>query len=185
VGVVLAIYCEQNTSTYRYESNVRYMLQRATAWIALFFIMWHVFHMHGWIHREFWLDNVARPLFGAQFDPERATSSSAMALASVVTKILYTIGLLATVFHLANGVWTAGITWGLWTTRAAQQRAKYVCAVFGVLLAAVGMTALVGMSTVDIDEARAIETVRIEERERQEEQARKLEEKLKQRNQQE
>jgi len=48
VGVQRAVSCETNSSMYRYGGNVRYTLQRVTAWIALFFIAWHVFHMHGW-----------------------------------------------------------------------------------------------------------------------------------------
>ena len=55
-----------------------------------------------------------------------------------VVPFLYAIGVLSCVFHLANGIWTMGITWGVWISPAAQ-RANVVCAVFGVGLAAVGM----------------------------------------------
>ena len=48
-------------------------------------------------------------------------------------------------FHLANGLWTMGITWGVWTSPAAQRRALGVCTVFGLLLAVVGVGALFGM----------------------------------------
>jgi succinate dehydrogenase / fumarate reductase cytochrome b subunit len=64
---------------------------------------------------------------------------------------------LSCVFHFANGIWTGGITWGIWTSRAAQRRASYVVSVFGVLLAIVAMSALVGMARVDVDQARKIE----------------------------
>ena len=165
LGIVRAVNCEPNSGTYRYGSNVRYTLQRVTAWIALFFIFWHVFHMHGWLHTSYWTENVAHKLGGGQFDPEHATSTAAGALQSLLVRILYSIGVLSTVYHLANGLWTSGITWGLWTTPAAQRRADYVCAAFGVLLAFVGMSALVGMSRADIADARAIEQARIEQRE--------------------
>ncbi len=33
---------------------------------------------------------------------------------------LYSVGVLSCVFHLANGIWTFGITWGLWITPEAQ-----------------------------------------------------------------
>lgn len=178
LGIVRAVYCETNAGVYRYGSNVRYTLQRVTAWIALVFIAWHVFHMHGWIHNEYYLENIARPLRGGQFDPHHATSSAAAAFGPLLVKILYAIGVLACVYHLANGLWTSGITWGLWTTPAAQRRADYVCAAFGVLLAFVGVGALFGMSMVDQTEARAIEQVRIErheeDRRREQEELQKL-----------
>jgi succinate dehydrogenase / fumarate reductase cytochrome b subunit len=66
------------------------------------------------------------------------------------------------VYHLANGLWTMGITWGVWTSPKAQQRADYVCTAFGMGLAIVGLSALFGISTVDLGEARAIEQARIE-----------------------
>lgn len=172
LGVVRAVYCETNAGVYRYGSNVRYTLQRVTAWIALVFIAWHVFHMHGWIHNDYYLKNIANPLNGGLFDPHHATSSAAAAFGPLLVKILYAIGVLACVYHLANGLWTSGITWGIWTTPAAQRRADYVCAAFGVLLAFVGLGALFGMSTVDQTKALAIEKVRIE---RHEDEARRIE----------
>lgn len=177
-GVWIAVNCEPNSGSYAYTSNIRYTLQRATAWIALFFIFWHVFHMHGWFHNEFWLDRVARPLFGAQFDPEHATSSAALALGGLLAKILYAIGVLSCVYHLANGIWTAGITWGLWTTPAAQRRANYVCGAFGVLFSVVGLSALVGMGKANVIEAKAVEQARIEQREDLLERVEKIEHEL-------
>src|SRR6185369_13749993 len=113
---------------------------------------------------DIWLDNVARPLFGAQFDAEHATSTAALALQPLLAKILYAIGVLACVYHLANGLWTMGITWGVWTSPAAQRRANYLCAGFGAILAVAGLGALWGMSSTDIDAAKAVETVRLEQK---------------------
>ncbi|HEX3869006.1 MAG TPA: succinate dehydrogenase cytochrome b558 subunit [Pirellulales bacterium] len=162
VGIVIVRSGSYNTVAYPYGGNVRYMLQRATAWIALFFIFWHVFHMHGWFHSDWWHENLAAPLGGASFDSERATSSARQALQPVLFKVLYGIGVLSCVYHLANGLWTSGITWGLWTTRAAQRRADYVCTAFGILLAILGLAALVGVSTADEANALAVEQIHIE-----------------------
>ena len=63
--------------------------------------------------------------------------------------MLYAVGVLSCVFHLANGIWTMGITWGVWTSPAAQRRANWVCSLAGVVLAVVGMSALYGAVTVD------------------------------------
>ncbi len=157
LGVVIVYGGIPNLGAYRYGSNFRYTLQRATGLIAFVFIVWHVFHLHGWFHTEWWLENVARPLNGANFKPYNAASTLGLAMGSLLIQACYAIGILACVFHLANGIWTMGITWGAWTSPAAQRRALRACAVFGVLLAAVGLGALVGASTVNIDQARTDE----------------------------
>lgn len=162
-----------DTANYPYRENFRYMLQRVTAWIALLFIGWHVFHMHGWLQFDWWLNDVAEPLGGAQFDPHHASTSAAAALAPLWAKAIYAVGVVATTYHLANGIWTAGITWGLWISPAAQRRANWACLVFGLALGTVGLSALGGMAWLsqpeNYAEARAIEEVRIQaEQEREE-----------------
>jgi succinate dehydrogenase / fumarate reductase cytochrome b subunit len=84
-----------------------------------------------------------------------------LALQSGIVMLLYTIGVLSCVFHLANGIWTMGITWGVWISPRAQKQALRVCGVFGVLLAIVGMSALFGMWSTGrgekLQEARSVE----------------------------
>jgi succinate dehydrogenase cytochrome b subunit len=145
VGVAIVVGMVPNTTAYPYLANRRYTLQRWTGMIAFAFIAWHVFQMHGWFHFDAWLKHVAEPLGGAEFRPFNAASSAGIALQSPVVLVLYVIGVLACVYHLANGLWTMGITWGVWTSPAAQGRALKVCAAFGVLLAVVSMGALYGM----------------------------------------
>lgn len=147
-----------NNNAYQYGANYRYTLQRATGIIALAFIIWHVFHLHGWFHFDWWLANIAEPLNGANFKPFNAASTLGEAMTGTTIQVLYVIGMLACVFHLANGIWTMGITWGVWISPAAQGRALRICAAFGVLLAVAGIGALVGASAVKVEEARAEET---------------------------
>lgn len=142
-----------NSAIYRTSSNLRYSLQRISGMIAFIFIVWHVFHMHGWFHSPTWLKNVADPLGGANFRPYNAASSLAIALQGMIITALYVIGVLSCVFHLANGVWTMGITWGVWISPAAQRRANFVCGAFGIGLSVVSMSALYGAKSVDIGEA--------------------------------
>jgi succinate dehydrogenase / fumarate reductase cytochrome b subunit len=178
VGVVIIRSGQSNLSSYQYQGNVRYTLQRATAWIALLFIFWHVFHMHGWIHADWWKTSVAEKLNGANFDWQHATSTAAKALAEPFAKIAYAIGVLSCVYHLANGLWTMGITWGVWTTPEAQRRANYLCGGFGLFMAVVGMSALYGVASADKDEAVAVEEVRLQFQKQQAEAVKALEEKL-------
>lgn len=157
LGVVIIRGGLPNVSSYPLSGNVRYSLQRASGMVAFFFIMWHVFHMHGWFHFDGYLKSVAEPLGGAQFKPYNAASSAAQALRSGAVQVLYAIGVLSCVFHLANGIWTMGITWGVWVSPAAQRRANYASIVFGVAMSIVGLGALNGMSRVDVEKARQIE----------------------------
>ncbi len=156
-GVVIIRGGLPNYGSYKYTSNLRYTLQRATGMIAFVFIMWHVFHMHGWFHFDAWLQGVAEPLGGAQFSPYNAASSLGLAMAGVAKPILYGIGVLSCVYHLANGIWTMGITWGVWTSPAAQKRADRVCIAFGIALAFVGLSAIGGAKNIDVDAAKAME----------------------------
>lgn len=160
IGLAILAGSMPNATHYPYVSNVRYTLQRATAIIALLFILWHVFHMHGWIHAAWWTEAIRGfpELFrGANFRPYNAASTAAKALQSGLVVALYAIGLLATVYHFANGVWTAGITWGVWTTPRSQRGATYACLALGVLVFLVGMGSLWGMHSVSPEEAIEIE----------------------------
>jgi succinate dehydrogenase / fumarate reductase cytochrome b subunit len=138
-----------NHGSYAYCSNIRYSLQRASGMIAFVFIFWHVFHMHGWIHADWWMKSVAA-LGGASFRPYNAASTAALAIQqSPLVPICYTVGVLSCVFHLANGVWTMGITWGVWVSADAQKRANWIAIALGIGLAFVSMGGLSGFWTMD------------------------------------
>ena len=165
IGVMIIAGSVPNTGAYPYTKNYRYYAQRATGMIAFAFIMYHVFHMHGWFHFDAWTKNVAEPLGGHQFRAYNAASTMGQAMqgtGAVILWVVYLIGVLSSVFHLANGIWTMGITWGVWITPKAQQRASNLCAVFGVLLAIVGISAIYGAATVDVPAARAKEKEMLE-----------------------
>jgi succinate dehydrogenase / fumarate reductase cytochrome b subunit len=158
VGWLIIAGALPNTTAYPYASNIRYTMQRATAIIAFVFILFHVAQLHHLIGAPL------AAIGGAQFDPAHAASSASRAIRPFWILILYTIGMLATVYHFANGLWTLGITWGLWTSAAAQRRASWISAVVGIVLAAIGLAAIAGMASVDIDHARRIEEKMLDER---------------------
>jgi succinate dehydrogenase / fumarate reductase cytochrome b subunit len=164
-GLLIIRESQPNSATYTYSSNIRYTLQRATGLIAFAFIFYHVFHMHGWFHADWWLRNVAEPLGGAQFKAYNASSTAGAALqSSFIIQLLYGIGILACVFHLANGIWTMGITWGLWVSPKAQARANYLSIAVGVFVGLIGLGALVGMAKVDVTKAKEVEDKMYESR---------------------
>jgi succinate dehydrogenase / fumarate reductase cytochrome b subunit len=147
-----------NASAYPYASNLRYTMQRVTGIIAFVFILFHVIQLHHLAGAPF------KEIGGAQFEPEHATSTAAAAIQPLWITVLYIIGMLSTVYHFANGLWTQGITWGLWTSAAAQRRASWVSVIVGIVLAAVGLGAIGGFNRVDISRAKQVEDKMIEER---------------------
>ncbi len=157
LGVYYATTGRGNVGSYRFQANWRYSLQRLTGYFGLIFIFYHVATLRwGWDFLPF--TNV--------FIAEEAASTTALALrggleggliGGVVVGGVYLIGITALVYHFANGLWTAAITWGLTTSAAAQKRWGYVCAGLGAALMLAGWSAYVGFVTLDIDEARAVE----------------------------
>ena len=126
----------------------------------MLFIFGHVFHLHGWFHNDWWLKTVAEPLGMAQFRAYNAASSLATAMASMggfVWPLFYLVGIVSCVFHFANGVWTMGITWGVWISPRAQRYASYVCAAGGSVLLLIGLTALAAAITTNVEKAKVIE----------------------------
>ena len=65
--------------------------------------------------------------------------------------------MLSIVFHFANGLWTAAITWGLTVSATAQTRWGYACFGLGVGLAAAAVTAIYGFATLNPAEAEKVE----------------------------
>ena len=168
VGFVIIANGLPNVGSYPYVGNVRYTLQRASGMIAFVFIIAHVAHMH---KLGAWLDPSHQWL--GRFEPDAASSSAAVAMQSTAITILYVIGLLSAVFHFANGLWTLGITWGLWTSPAAMRRANAVSVVVGLALAAAGLGSVAGLrqiggSETKLEQARSTERAMHEERERRE-----------------
>jgi succinate dehydrogenase / fumarate reductase cytochrome b subunit len=145
VGVIIWLSSQPNLARYRYGGNIRYTLQRWTGILAIVFIIVHLRHVH-WI------------LGSTAFDPHDAPATAVSAMAGAWTAPIYLIGVLCAVFHLANGIWTFLITWGITIGPAAQRRAGYVCAVIGVILGLLGVGSFITLKTTDLSAPSAVET---------------------------
>lgn len=152
LGFVILFSAESNAQQYRYGGNIRYTLQRVTGVIAFVFIFYHVWQMH-------WF---GKPFGGGRFEVFDAETGLPAAAATTATALksawwigwVYIVGVLASVFHLANGIWTSLITWGITIRPKSQQTAGYICAVFGVVLALLGLGAVRGFRTFDTEGVR-------------------------------
>ncbi|MEM6393055.1 MAG: succinate dehydrogenase [Planctomycetota bacterium] len=159
LGIVYMLSGKNNFYSYQYGGNLRYSLQRWTAWIALIFIFYHISTLR-WQWTYFGL--IDTPFVARGLNDEKlAQASTAVALQSglfngwLITAF-YLLGGLAAVYHWSNGLWTAAITWGLTITQKAMTRWGYVCAGMGVALSIFTVAAVWGARTYEVsDEERA------------------------------
>jgi succinate dehydrogenase / fumarate reductase, cytochrome b subunit len=152
LGVYFARSGRPNVDRYAYQGNIRYSLQRLTGYIAFLFIVLHVLSLRFGIE------------FGGllpSFDPHAASSTTAIHFQNgtigLMVAALYLVGVLSIVFHFANGLWTAAITWGLTISVGAQRRWGYICTAIGLGLGGAAVAAVVGFATLNVEKAQAVE----------------------------
>lgn len=138
-----------NASRYGYGDNWRYFFQRVTGILALLFIFFHVATLRwGWDIMGW---NTPFYAVGAEQSHQLAAATTARALqAHWLVVVLYIIGSLSVIYHWANGLWTAAITWGLTLSVQSQRRWGYVCAAVGIILTIFFAGAMVGALTYEI-----------------------------------
>jgi succinate dehydrogenase / fumarate reductase cytochrome b subunit len=162
IGIWIARTGRSNTGHYKFVGNRRYAWQRWTGFIGLVYLFLHIMHLHGGFLAEWWMGLIENVGFG-QFRPYNAGSSLVMAMDigyGILWPAIYLVGILSLVYHLTNGLWTAGITWGLWVSAQAQRRATKVCVALGVGLTVLSLSAWVAAtfpSQEDIAEMRGVE----------------------------
>lgn len=165
LGLYYAKTGKGNAASYGWAANRRYSLQRLSGYVGVLFLFYHVATLR-W-HWTFLMPG------GVAWDGERAASTLALVLrgasesaleagasytlGGVIVSLFYMLGVSLLVYHFANGLWTAAITWGLTISQRAQQRWGVVCAGLGVALMALAWSSLIGFMTLDPKDAAAIE----------------------------
>jgi succinate dehydrogenase cytochrome b subunit len=158
LGVYYARSGKNNLHSYSYSGNRRYALQRITGYFSILFIFYHIATLRwGW---SFLVPG------GVEWSHTAAASTLAQALqgsptgytnAGLAVSVFYMVGVSCVVFHFANGMWTAAITWGITTSEAGQKRWGYVCAALGVMLMGMAWSSVVGFALLDSTQAYHIE----------------------------
>jgi succinate dehydrogenase / fumarate reductase cytochrome b subunit len=133
-GIWITVTGQPNVDRYPYHRNWFYTFQRVSAIIIVLFMIFHVF-------------SLKVGAFGTtlSFVPEQASQTvhRHMTASWVLPWVVDPLGVLASCYHLANGFWTAAITWGLTISEGAQRRFGYVCAGLFVLTFICGITAVI------------------------------------------
>ncbi len=110
-------------STYR---NINFALQRITGVLSFIFIAIHVYQTR------------VQVFLGAELDFDL--------MADIVENpwwlVFYIVGILATVYHFANGLWSFMITWGITQSDKSQRIMGYVSLAVFVIVSFIGIQAI-------------------------------------------
>ena len=136
-GIYIILTGQLNVGSYGYTKNWLYVMQRVTAMVIFFFALFHIFTMKGWLPGTF-----ADSLRFDEIDATRSTASHLYA-AWWIWAVVYPLGILASAFHTANGLFAGAITWGLTISAHAQRRWAIFCSMLCVGLLGAGMVALI------------------------------------------
>jgi len=135
-GLVITMEARPNNLAYPYPRNWFYLIQRLTGVILFFFITFHVLNFRFGLIPGLNEISVAHR-------PDLAFDIVAREFRMLWVFIVYMIGITATVWHLANGIWLFLVDWGITIGERAQRYAGYACIGFGVVLLLVGINAAV------------------------------------------
>ena len=125
-GLYIAFTAKNNAGKYGYFRNWMFLLQRVSGVITLIFITWHV-----------WQTRVAAA-FGAHVD----YNMMADILSSPFMLTFYLIGVISTIFHFANGLWSFLVSWGITVSPRSQVISTYFTIGVFVVLSIVGIRAI-------------------------------------------
>lgn len=126
LGFVIMYTGSANVTAYGMYRNWMYLMQRVTGFIAVPFIAYHVWKTR--LQQVFTGHHVTADYMHDYFS-------------SPAIKVFYIVGILAAIFHMANGIATMLITWGITQSRRSQDMVSIaswglmaVMAVWGVSL---------------------------------------------------
>lgn len=125
-GLYIAFTATPNLNRYGTFRNWMFVLQRFTGVFLVVFIAWHIFQTR--IQKALGAD--------VDFNMMEEIVSNPFMLA------FYIVGILSATFHLANGLWSFLVSWGITQSSSSQKVATYVTMIFFVLLSIVGVAAI-------------------------------------------
>ena len=150
---------KHNVRNYKYKGNYRYLLQRITGILALIFIFLHIatlrwrWDIFGWF-TPFWAHggyDAEGNLIGEHVPMSIPYTAYALQVSWLVI-LFYFVGVMSVVYHWANGLWTAAISWGITTSEAAMKRWGLACAGLFVALTVFFLAAMGGALRYDLVE---------------------------------
>jgi succinate dehydrogenase/fumarate reductase cytochrome b subunit (b558 family) len=138
-GVILAVEGKPNTGAYTYSRNWMYTLQRVTGLLAFAFIVFHLW--------EYWGQKLVGRMESEQFYPVLCANMSATVKGVPIIALVYILGIAASVFHFANGLWGFCFSWGITVSRRSQQAAATVFGLVGLAMFFLGASTAIYFAT--------------------------------------
>ena len=135
-GLVITMEARPNNLAYPYARNWFYLIQRITGVILFFFITFHVLNFRFGLIPGLNTMSVAHHI-------DESFNIVSREFHMVPIFLIYLIGITATVWHLANGLWLFLVDWGITIGESAQRLTGYACIAFGAVLLLVGVNAAV------------------------------------------
>ncbi len=125
-GVYIAFTAKNNVQRYGTFRNWMFMLQRITGVLLVVFIAWHIYQTR------------IQKALGAEvnFDMMADIFSSPFML------VFYIVGVLAATFHLANGLWSFLVTWGVTQSPRSQKIVSYITIGIFIILSVIGIQSI-------------------------------------------
>ncbi|MEH7457191.1 succinate dehydrogenase cytochrome b558 subunit [Bacillus sp. JJ1127] len=125
-GLYIAFTAKNNAASYGYFRNWMFVFQRISGVITLIFLSWHI-----------WETRIQAAM-GQQVNYDMMAGI----LSNPAMFGFYLVGVVSTIFHFANGLWTFCISWGITVSPRSQRISTYVTLAIFLGLSYVGVSAL-------------------------------------------
>lgn len=125
-GLYIVFTAKHNVKNLGYFRNWMFLFQRISGVITFIFIVWHV-----------WQTRIQR-MMGAEvnYDMMHDIVENPFMLG------FYIVGIVSTVFHFSNGLWSFLVSWGITITPRSQRITTYVTIIIFIALSFVGIRAI-------------------------------------------
>ena len=138
-GVKLALEGKPNTGSYTFSRNWMYTLQRVTGILAFAFICFHLY--------EYWLPKTLGRVTTEQFYPMLCANMASTWHSVPIIALIYILGIAASTFHFANGLWGFCFSWGITVSKRSQQMAATVFGLVGLAVFLLGANTAIYFAT--------------------------------------
>lgn len=138
-GVRIALQARQNFPRYTYGRNWMFFLQRFSGLVAFAFIGLHLY--------EYWGHKTFGSMQTTEFYGKLCENLSSVKYGVPWLAIAYVVGIAASVFHFANGLWGFCFSWGVTVSRRSQRMAASVFGVVGLAVFFLGLNTVVHFAT--------------------------------------
>lgn len=138
-GVYLTLSSRSNVGVYPFNRNWMYVAQRLSGVATLAFVVWHI--------GQYWVPKYRAELAPSAYYPTLCADLSATHGGVPLIALAYVLGVAATVFHLANGLWGFCFSWGITVSRRAQRISATVFGIAGLLLFFLGANTAIYFAT--------------------------------------